>query len=236
MRFVRFYPIFFDIETTGLKPLEDKIAAIGIHVNSEIFEDENEIVTDTKIWLAEGDDGKHSEEKELEALLEFGDIIQNLIRFHRDDGQTLLLVGYNIGFDLGFISARGAILYQRYPKFGDPAIKQILRVKSVRSLAGLLRELPRVDLMHVISRYWLNTNKHVKMKDVCSALGINYDDCDGSKIPELVEEGNWVAVEEHLKADLYRLSNLYGILKSQGLIAHNLRVRYNLFDCEVDLL
>ncbi|ADB58567.1 ribonuclease H-like domain-containing protein [Archaeoglobus profundus] len=233
MRFVRFYPIFFDIETTGLKSLEDRIVAIGIRVREEIFEDEYEVTTDTKIWLAE-EDGKYSEEKELTALLELHNTLQNLIIFHRDDGRSLLLVGYNIGFDLGFISARSAILYRHY-SIRDSTFRQLRRLRSVLGLAGLLRELPRVDLMHIISRYWLN-NGRAKMKDVCSALGINYDDCDGSEIPKLVEEGNWVAIEEHLKADLYRLSYLYDILKPQGLIAHNLRVRYDLFDCEVDLL
>ena len=232
MKFARFYPIFLDIETTGLKPLEDKIVAIGLRTPDEIFDDEEGITTDTKIWLAE-DGGKHSEEWEFQSILVLSDLLQNLIRFYKDDGKTLLLVGYNIGFDLGFISARSAILYQKL--VGSYTPSEILQIRKRFKLAGLLRELPRVDLMHIISRYWLN-NGRAKMKDVCSALGINYDDCDGSEIPKLVEEGNWVAIEEHLKADLYRLSHLYSILKLQGLIAHNLRVRYDLFDCEVDLL
>ena len=89
--------------------------------------------------------------------------------------------------------------------------------------------------MHLVNRYWLNNGK-AKLKDICSALGIcNFNDCDGSEIPELVEKGEWDKIEEHLKADLRRIKDLYLILGAQGLVSHNLRVRYGLVDCEVIL-
>lgn len=246
MKFVRFYPIFLDIETTGLKPLEDRIVAIGLRSLEEVFDPEGTKVsylsdlnqfypTNTKIWLCMGDDGKYDELKEAQAICELHEVMNNYIELFKSEGKAVLLVGYNIGFDLGFISARSAIFYKRcylddYPVELRRAIRRSIR------LAGLLRQLPRVDLMHLVNRYWLN-NGRTKLKDIYSALGIcNFNDCDGSEIPELAEKGEWDKIEEHLKADLRRIVDLYFILNAQELIAHNLRVRYNLFDCEVDLI
>ncbi len=203
MRVVHFKPYFLDLETTGLNPLENRIVAIGLtafgrDVSVLLCRDENE----------ELDSLRHLNEK-------FWNISAQIPR------TMPLLVGYNIGFDLGFIAGRLAVLVK---KFNES--KKLLR------FAGLLREIPRVDLMHVISRYWLN-NRYIKMKQVCQALGMDYDDCDGSDIPELATEGNWDAIINHLVADLERTKELYAILKDQGLIVHNLKVRYNLMDAEV---
>ena len=204
MRVVHFKPYFLDLETTGLNPLENRIVAIGLtafekDVNVLLCRDENE---------------------ELSNLHLLNEKFQNV---SAQIPRTMpLLVGYNIGFDLGFIASRLAVLVKKFDES-----------RSLLRFAGLLRELPRVDLMHIISRYWLNNSRFVKMKQVCQALGIDYDDCDGSDIPELVTGGNWDAIINHLVADLERTKELYAILRDQGLITHNLKVRYNLMDAEV---
>ena len=217
---LNFEPIFLDIETTGLKPLEDRIVAVGLKVNYELFYvDEGE--WDTKIRVLKD---------EVEEFAFFSEMIEDINKFIdtcRSEGKHPLLVGYNVGFDLGFISARSAILHTKFYDYTKPASVKALEI------AGLLRGLPRVDLMHVISRYWLNNGRYVKMKDVCSALGVEFDDCDGSEIPELVEKGEWDKIEDHLRADLERLKKLYDVLRLQGLIQRNIQTRYNLHDCEV---
>ena len=204
MRVVHFKPYFLDLETTGLNPLENRIVAIGL----------TSFGKDISVLLC------RDENEELSNLSLLHEIFWNItVQIPRT---MPLLVGYNIGFDLGFIAGRIAILVKKFNKDHD-----------LLKFAGLLRELPRVDLMHVIGRYWLNNSRFVKMKLVCQALGIDYDDCDGSDVPELAAEGNWDVIIDHLKADLERTKELYTILRDQGLIAHNLKVRYNLMDAEV---
>jgi len=123
------------------------------------------------------------------------------------DGVSLVLVGYNIdSFDIPFLTTR-AIL------------------NGMIEHSATLRKYYRADLMYIVTRYLKTDKKHMKLKDVAKALGIEVnDDVNGSDVPRLFEEGNYEAIVKHCISDVeltYQLT-----LKLKPLIEHNVERRY----------
>jgi len=205
-------PVFFDLETTGLYPLENRIVSVGYKIAGK----------ERKILMC------NNEEEELDAIEKF--LCDVFSEDCADPLRRVLLVGYNINFDLSFIACRTAKLVSKHRRFFE--LKDVLR------RSGKLRRLHRVDLMHIVSKYWLNGSRK-SMRKVCDELGISFDDVDGKDVPELVEQGErgLNKVKEHLECDLLRVERLFEILNMQGLIVHdilslryiehNMRIKYN---------
>jgi len=118
-----------------------------------------------------------------------------------------LLIGYNIdGFDIPFLTTR-AIL------------------NGMVEESAMLRKFYRADLMHIVTRYLRTNNRHMKLKDVAEALGIDVvDEVNGSDIPRLFEEGNYEAIVKHCISDVELTYQL--MLKLKPLVEHNVERRY----------
>jgi len=131
-----------------------------------------------------------------------------------EDGVHPLLVGYNIlGFDIPFLTTR-AIL------------------NGMVEESAMLRKFYRADLMYIITRYLRTNNKHMKLKEVAEALGIDVaDEVNGADVPKLFEEENYKAILKHCVSDV-ELTYLL-MLRLKPLIEHNVEKRYNLGKVEL---
>ena len=202
MKFLKLSPVFLDIETTGLNPLQDEIVAVGvkaIDLRQETFNPWKY----QKVWVNAILTRETADEDEL-------------IRFalHFLTREDACIVGYNIaGFDIPFLTARA--LFNGFKDYQVTA----------------LRQRYRIDLMHVVTRYLLTNNRHVKLADIAAFLGISVDDeITGKDIPELYERGEFEKIANHCRSDLEVITALF--VKLKDLCIHNLQRRYNL-DCEV---
>ncbi|RLI75261.1 hypothetical protein DRP05_15085 [Archaeoglobales archaeon] len=202
MQYLKLTPVFLDIETTGLSPLNDEIVAVGIRTidfkTKQYNPWEYEKFLDNKILTRKD----FSEDELISAALHY------LMR------EGACIIGYNvIGFDIPFITARA--LFNKH---------------NVRTLS-LLRQQYRIDLMHVVTRYLLTNNRHVKLNDITQFLGIEVNNqITGKDIPDLYEKGEFEKIEEHCFNDLENTYHLF--MKLKDLCIHNLQRRYNL-DCTV---
>jgi|Deesub1362A_J573_1020465.scaffolds.fasta_scaffold01674_11 uncharacterized protein YprB with RNaseH-like and TPR domain len=196
MKVLKLTPLFLDIETTGLSPIEHEIVMIGIATLKDLDPGAIEVRYFSRDRMDEED-------------LIFKAIYELLSR------DSNCLVGYNIlNFDLPFLSAR--------------AHKHELGT----SLPSRIRQLYRIDLMHVVTRYLLTSNRHIKLKDIAGFLNIPYDtEFSGSDIPKLYQERNLQAIMHHCRKDIETLHNLFFTLKD--FCKHNLQRRYNL-DCNIE--
>lgn len=176
-------PIIFDIETTGLSPLDSRIVAIGIAK-----------LPAKQVLINE-------DEKAM---------IQEFLSFLHEN---VVLVGYNINnFDIPFITAR-ALKHGLYEEI------------------AIIREVYRVDLMTLVSRYLLTNQKYIKLKEICQFLDIEVnDDINGNDTPQLWEQGNYQAIIDHCMSDIEITEKLF--FKLESLALHNLKVRYGLKDVE----
>ncbi|RLI70187.1 hypothetical protein DRO97_11100, partial [Archaeoglobales archaeon] len=169
MQYLKLTPVFLDIETTGLSPLEHEIVAIGIkivedNIGSVDLQSSGRYESTTVLTRED-----FSEEELISAALGYltmGDIC---------------IIGYNItGFDIPFLTARAL--------FNNHATRTL----------SLLRQQYRIDLMHVVTRYLLTNNRHVKLKDIAQFLGIDTGEnqITGKDIPNLYEKGEFEKIEE----------------------------------------
>lgn len=202
MKFLKLSPVFLDIETTGLNPLQDEIVAVGIKA-IDLHQDEYDPWKYLNAWITY-------------VLTREAEDESGLIRFalHFLTREGACIIGYNIaGFDIPFITARAL-----FHGFKDREV-------------ALLRQQYRIDLMHVVTRYLLTNNRHVKLADIAAFLGVSIDDkITGKDIPELYEQREFEKIENHCHKDLEAISALFKRLKN--LCVHNLQRRYNL-DCEI---
>jgi hypothetical protein len=202
MKYLRLTPVFLDIETTGLNPLEHEIVAIGIKaidLRQETFNPWKY----QKVWVNTVFTRETADEDGL---------IRSALHFLTRE--SVCIIGYNIvGFDIPFLTARA--LFNGFKEY------QVIA----------LRQQYRIDLMHVVTRYLLTNNRHIKLADIAAFLGIDVDDeITGKDIPELYEQGEFEKIASHCRCDLETISALF--VKLMDLCIHNLQRRYNL-DCEV---
>lgn len=135
-------------------------------------------------------------------------MIQEFLSFLHEN---VVLVGYNINnFDIPFITAR-TLKHGLYEEI------------------AIIREVYRVDLKALVSRYLLTNQKCIRLKKICQFLDIEVnDDINGSDIPGLWEQGNHQAIIDHCMSDLEITKKLF--FKLEALALHNLKVRYGLQD------
>ena len=152
--------IFLDCETTGLSPLAHRVVCIGTKVGEE------------KCVLM-GKDEKEMLEGFINTIAE-GDV----------------LVGYNVGFDMGFLILR--------------SLKHGVDPRKLLSCA-------RVDLMEKITE--LTRGKYVSLRKVATYFGLDYGKANGTLIPELWEAGEYKPIMEHCLSDVRLTEQLFEKLK-----------------------
>ncbi len=191
MKLLRLTPVFLDIETTGLSPLEHEIVMIAVGT----LKDLDYLGLEVRYFSRD--------------RMDEDDLIINAIH-ELLSSESNCLVGYNIiNFDLPFLSARA------------------LKHELGSDLIARIRQLYRVDLMYVVTRYLLTSNRNIKLKDIAEFLDIPYDtELSGSDIPRLYQERNFQAIMHHCRKDIETLHYLFFTLKD--LCKHNIQRRYNL--------
>ena len=111
-------------------------------------------------------------------------------------GKLDTLVGFNIDFDWTFLKLR--------------SLKYGLKIRYFRKYEG------RKDV-----RLLLNSDRYRKgttLHDYANFFSLPIDDgIDGSKIPELVEKGEWDTIEKHLISDVRLTQQLWELLKTCGM-------------------
>jgi len=146
---------------------------------------------------------------EKQLLASFFSELDGLSEMCYEDDTYLLLVGYNIvGFDIPFLTTRAI-------------------VNGMVEEGAALRQLYRVDLMHLVTRYLRTDNKYMKLKDVAEALGIEVDDeVSGADVSKLLDEGNYRAILKHCISDVELAYQL--MLKLKPLVEHYIEGKYDL--------
>ncbi|WP_290597072.1 MULTISPECIES: ribonuclease H-like domain-containing protein [unclassified Archaeoglobus] len=190
---LRLNPVFLDIETTGLDPIptekktECEIVAIGVGY-----------IEDDKLRVEVLSRDEYSEDDM---------IVKAIYKLTENDSNCI--IGYNISFDIPFISAR------------------YLKHEYNSSLVTRLRQLYRVDLMYVVTRYLQPNNKHVKLKEIAEYLGLPYDsEISGRDIPKLYEESKFAEIRAHCQRDIETIFHLF--LRLKDLCKHNIQRRYRI--------
>ncbi len=149
-----------DCETTGLSPLAHRVVCIGTKVGTE------------EHVLMDKDEKKMLEE------------------FKKTIAEGDVLVGYNIGFDVGFL---------------------ILRSLKHGVGVGELLGHAQVDLMQKIRG--LTREKYVSLRKVALCFGLDYGKTDGASVPELWETGEHEPIREHCLSDVRLTEQLFEKLK-----------------------
>ena len=139
-------------------------------------------------------------------------IFRALHKILSDDSHCI--VAYNIGFDFPFLTARA------------------LKHNFGSSIVTELRQLYRVDLMNIVTRYLLPNSRHIKLKDIASFLDIPHDaEISGADVPKLFEKGKFEAIKQHCQRDIETIYNLF--FKLKDLCKHNIQRRCNLH-CDIE--
>jgi DNA polymerase III epsilon subunit-like protein len=153
--------LYLDCETTGLYAIVHRIICIGAMREGKI-----EYFID------------RDEKKMLENFLAFLSV---------DDG----LVGFNIGFDYGFL---------------------VLRCLKHKLNPSRLIARPRIDLMDIVVRL-LNGSK-VSLQTLADFFRITYNPVSGKFAPEMWEAGDLDAIRHHCLSDIMLTSELHERLDS----------------------
>ena len=148
--------LYLDCETTGLYAIVHRIVCIGVMRGAQM-----DYFIDK------------NEKKMLEGFLDF---------LSADD----VLVGFNIGFDYGF-------LVLRCLKHGLDPSKLISR--------------QRVDLMEIVKK--LLGGSRVSLQTLADFFGIKYNPASGKFVPEIWESGDTDAIRHHCLSDIMLLSELH---------------------------
>lgn len=151
--------VFLDVETTGLSPLVHRVVCIGSKASGE-----ERVLVD-------------KDEKKM--LGEFLDTI----------AEGDVLVGYNIGFDVGFL---------------------ILRSLKHGVGFGKLLGRTQIDLMGKIAGLMKG---YVSLREIATYFGLDYGRADGTLVPELWEAGEHESIKEHCLSDVRLTEQLFERLK-----------------------
>jgi len=143
--------IVLDTETTGLDPIKDELVAVGW---SDVYQYKPKIL--------------------VRRPGEPVDLFISRVVFHLQKEKTRTMVGYNIGFDLEFLT----------------------------QASDFFLNWDRIDLMNYVEavfgyRYKLRTI-------VKKIFNYDEDDENGDKMPELWKEGKINEIRKHLAADVKR--------------------------------
>ncbi len=201
-----YWPIFWDIETTGLNPLardfwsgqmEAQVTAVGFGTIRNWDRGPDVDTADLQVEVV-------YDNSEYRLL----NILEDRVKAMDYEG-TPFLVGYNSrNFDHPYIGARYARLRQDAEPFGS--------------------EWKRLDMMRVAGKDDTISKRYPKEGEYADALGVDVPDpYDGSDMPEAFENGNWDAIKTHAEADVKESMLMF--LKRKGLMMEQF---YNHYDID----
>lgn len=172
--------VFLDIETTGLSPLVHRIVCVGVKLKSDI------ILRDEQGPLLIGPDGVGQSDI---VLLQDRDEAKMLADFVGLIDEQDTLVGYNLGFDIGFV---------------------VLRCLKYRISPGWVHRVPRIDLMERICAL---TGSRVPLRRAASFFGLGEPRGDGADVPDMWEGGFLGDIKEHCLSDVELTERLFEKLR-----------------------
>lgn len=153
--------VFLDIETTGLSPLVHRVVCVGLKYKGD----------EEAIFLQD-----RNEKKMLTDLTE-------VIR------EWDVLIGYNLGFDVGFT---------------------VMRCLRHGVSPGWVHRVPRIDLMEKIREL---TGSRVTLRRAASFFGLGGSKGDGADVPDMWEGGFLEEIREHCLSDVELTERLFEKLK-----------------------
>lgn len=182
-----YFPVFFDIETTGLNPL-----AQGWHN----YTDYDAQVTAVGLgWFEDYPDS--TEEREIEVVYDGSEYrllfnlrgkMERIEKENGDEDTEFILVGFNSRqYDHPYLTARyGRLRQDPYP-FAY-SWKRVDMMKALRSRDG---------------KYW-------NQDDYADHIGVHTEDeYDGSDMPEAFAKNQWRKILDHVRADMEDLMDIF---------------------------
>lgn len=199
------WPIFWDIETTGLNPLaqdfwsnqmEAQVTAVGLGTIRNWDEGPDRESADIQVSVVYDSD-------EYRLL----NVLPDRIRAMDFDGNPFL-VGYNSrNFDHPYIGARYSRLRQR----GEPFIS----------------EWKRLDMMRVAGKDNCIPKRYPKEGEYADALGVDVEDpYDGSDMPQAFKNKDWEKISTHVRADVEE--SILMFLERKGLMMEQFYDHYDI--------
>lgn len=200
-----YWPIFWDIETTGLNPLarrfwdgkmEAQVTAVGLGTIRNWDDGPDRHNADLQIEVIYDSD-------EYRLLNALGDRVRSM-----DFDGTPFLVGYNSrNYDHPYIGARYARLRQDAEPFGS--------------------EWKRLDMMRVAGKDDAIAKQYPKEGEYATALGVDVpDDYTGADMPEAFKNKNWDKIKSHVEADVKESMLMF--LERKGLMMDTFYDHYDI--------
>lgn len=200
-----YWPVFWDIETTGLNPLarsfwkgemKAQVTAVGLGTITNWDKGPDRKSGDLEIKVIYDSD----EYRLLNAL-------EDRVRALNFDGEPFL-VGYNSrNFDHPYIGAR----YARLRQNGEP----------------FTSEWKRLDMMRVASKDNRISKRYPKEGEYADALGIDVPDpYTGKDMPDAFKNEDWDAIKTHVKADVKESMLMF--LERKGLMMETFYDHYDI--------
>lgn len=200
-----YWPIFWDIETTGLNPLardfwsnemEAQVTAVGLGT--------------IRNW----DQGPGRQGADLQIQVVYDSSEYRLLNILEDRARSLdydgepFLVGYNSrNYDHPYIGARYARLRQNAEPFGG--------------------EWKRLDMMRVAGKDNAISKQYPKEGEYASALGVDVpDNYTGADMPDAFANKEWDKIKSHVEADVKESMLMF--LERKGLMMEHFFDHYDI--------
>lgn len=190
-------PIFFDIETTGLNPMQQewwdnashgaRVTAVGIGTVEGWRDSDDPDDCDINVKVL-------TDESEYRLLKVAHTRLVEIAQGFLSGGDDCFLVGHNSRqFDHPYLGARYA------------------RLRLDGSLWN--HNLKRLDTMRALGKHWDGLGRYPKEDDVLERLGIESDDpYTGADMPDAYGNKDWDAIKTHVRCDVEEMAKMFVML------------------------
>lgn len=176
-------PIFWDLETTGLNPMDDRIVCVGIgHFEGD----------ERSVEVIQGSSEYHMFQRvrdhcsDIIKNIELADDPTGMRTVEEEGGEAFIVSCYGRGFDHPFYAARCTGIYRQSP-FPFGYRKKRLDISRVDGFSG-------------------------SQDDMLLARGIDVgpdDEITGRDVPNLYDDGQIDTIVNHCESDIHELMALY---------------------------